>query len=59
MKITGLEGSGGSFVINALRALLKKNCIVTLFFGIAAFNVKNKTLHSLKTLRKTERQHDL
>ena len=34
-----------AFVIDALRTLLKENCIV--FFVTAAFNVKGKTLHSL------------
>ena len=50
MIITGLAGSGKSFVIDALRALLKQYCIVTAFFGIAAFNVKGRTLHSLLRL---------
>ena len=52
MIIKGLAGSGknvviDAFVIDALRTLLKENCIVGVFFVITAFNVKGKTLHSL------------
>ena len=47
MIITSLAGSGKSFIIDALRDLLKEYCIVTAFVCIAAFNVKGKTLHSL------------
>ena len=50
MIITGQAGSGKSYVIDALRALLMQNCIVTAFFGIASFNVKGRTLHSLLRL---------
>ena len=46
----GLAGSGKSFVIDAIRSLLKQCCIVTAFFGIASFNVNRKTLHSLLRL---------
>lgn len=48
MMITGLAGK--SFLINNIRALLKERCVVTAYFGIAAFNVKGKTLHSLLNL---------
>lgn len=48
--ITGLGGSGKSSVIQALSQLLHTNCRVCAFFGIAAFNIKGKTLHSLLQL---------
>ena len=48
--LTGLAGSGKSYVINAIKTLLKDKCKVCAFFGIAAFNVKGKTLHSLLQL---------
>ena len=47
LMITGQGGSGKSFVINALRTLLTTNCIVTSYFGIAAFSIAGITLHSL------------
>ena len=47
MIITGLAGSGKSYVIDAIKSLLKQNCKVCAFFGIAAFNVGGTTLHSL------------
>ena len=39
MMITGLEGSGKSYLINNIRALLKEKCIISAYFGIAAFNI--------------------
>ena len=60
MIITGLAGCEKNYVIDALRALLKENCIVTVFFGIAAFNVKSKILQSLLRLPISRKcQHDL
>ena len=50
MIITGLGGSGMSFVIEAVRTLLNEKCRVCSFFGIAAFNIKGTTLHSLLQL---------
>ena len=50
MMITGQGGSGKSYVINALKSLLGSTCIVTSYFGIAAFNVDGVTLHSLLRL---------
>ena len=50
MIVTGMAGSGKSFVINNLRGLLGEKCRVCSFFGIAAFNVRGKTLHSLLKL---------
>lgn len=48
--ITGLGGSSKSFVIQALSQLLHTKCRVCAFFGIAAFYIKGKTLHSLLQL---------
>ena len=50
MMITEQGGSGKSYIINALKSLLGNNCIVTSFFGIAAFNINGVTLHSLLKL---------
>ena len=50
MMMTGQGGSGKSFVIDSLRSLLATACIVTSYFGIAAFNVEGVTLHSLLRL---------
>lgn len=50
MMITGLGRSGKSFVIEAVRNLLTEKCRVCAFFGIAAFNIKGTTLHSLLQL---------
>ena len=48
--ITGPAGSGKSSVIDAIKNLLKQHCKVCIFFGMAAFNVKGQTLHSLLQL---------
>ena len=48
--ITGLAGSGKSYVIDALKNLLQNSCKVCAYFGIAAFNVKGQTIHSLLQL---------
>lgn len=40
MIITGLGGSGKSFVIQAVTNLLNEQCKVCAYFGIAAFNIK-------------------
>ena len=50
MMITGLGGSGKSYVIQALTNILNKKCRVCAYFGIAAFNIKGYTLHSLLQL---------
>ena len=42
MVITGLAGSGKSFVIDALRALLKQTCIVTAFSVSLRLMLKEK-----------------
>ena len=50
MIITGKAGSGKSFLIDRLRNALGERCQVSAMFGIAAFNVKGKTLHYLLKL---------
>ena len=50
MILTGLGGSGKSFVIQAVTNLLNEQCKVCAYFGIAAFNIKGTTLHSLRQL---------
>ena len=45
--VTGLAGSDKSYVIDAVRNLLQNKCKVVAYFGMAAFNVKGQTLHSL------------
>ena len=60
MIISGVAGSGKSFVINNIKVLLREKCVVTAYFGIAAFNVKGKTLRSLLRLPiRGKNQHDL
>ena len=50
MIITGLGGSGKRFVIQAVTNLINEQCKVCAYFGIAAFNIKGTTLHSLLQL---------
>ena len=47
MIVTGQAGSGKSYLINGIKQLLSELCIITSYFGIAAFNVKGQILHSL------------
>ena len=48
--ITGQGGSGKSFIINALKSLLRLSCVLCSFFGIASHNIEGVTLHSLLQL---------
>ena len=48
--IMGLAGSGKSYLIDAIKDLLQEKCTVCAFFAVAAFSVKEKTLHSLLQL---------
>ena len=48
--ITGMAGSGKSYLISAIKDLLGNKCKIAAFFGVAAFNVKGQTLHSLLQL---------
>ena len=50
LVITGLARSGKSYVIDAIRHLPQDKCNVLAYFGVAAFNVKGETLHSLLQL---------
>lgn len=50
MMITGLGISGERLVVDAVRNLLNEQCKVCSYFGIAAFNIKGYTLHSLLQL---------
>lgn len=50
MIITGIAGSGKSYVIDAIKCLLKQQCRICSFVGIAAFNVSGTTLHCLLQL---------
>ena len=45
--VTGLAGSGKSYVVDAIRNLLQERCKIAAYFGVAAFNVHGQTLHSL------------
>ena len=47
MLVTGKAGSGKSFLIGRISNVLGDKCQVSAMFGIAAFNVKGKTLHYL------------
>lgn len=60
MMITGLGGSGKSYIIKAVRNLLDQQCKVCAYFGIAAFNIKGNTSHSpLKASALANLQNDL
>ena len=48
--ITGQGGSGKSYVINALKGLLKEEFVVTSYFEIVLFSVGGVTFHSLLEL---------
>ena len=50
MVLTGLGGSGKSFVIQAVTDFLNEQCKVCAYFGIAVFYVKGTTLLSLLQL---------
>lgn len=50
MIITGLAGSGKSYLIDTVKSLLNERCKVCAYFGIAAFNINGSTLHSLLQL---------
>ena len=44
--ITGTAGSGKSYLINAIKALLGDTCILTGNTGLAGYNIEGCTLHS-------------
>ena len=45
--ITGVAGTGKSYLINGIRNLLQNKCVVTATTGKAAFNIRGLTVHSL------------
>ncbi|XP_066914869.1 uncharacterized protein [Clytia hemisphaerica] len=60
MIITGIAGSGKSYLINCIKKLLGKKCLLTSYFGIAAFNINGRTLHStLKLPIRSKLKHEL
>ena len=48
--INGVAGTGKSYLINAVRNLLKNKCAVTATTGKAAYNIRGVTVHSLLKL---------
>ena len=48
--INVVEGTGKSYLINAIRNLLKSKCAVTATTGKAAYNIRGVTVHSLLKL---------
>ena len=50
LTIIGEGGTGKSYLINAIRNLLREKCAVTATTGKAAFNINGVTVHSLLKL---------
>ena len=48
--VIGVAGTGKSYLINAIRYLLQRKCMVTATTGKAAFNIRGVTIHSLLKL---------
>ena len=57
LTVTGVAGTGKSFLIYALQQLLLEKCVDVAFFGIAAFNIRGSTLHKLLQLPVGPRKH--
>ena len=51
MIVCGTAGTGKTYLINALRQVLRDPCIITTTTGIAAFSINGQTLHSAAQLR--------
>ena len=47
LTITGIAGTGKSYLINAIRSKLQSKCEVTATTGKAAYNIQGVTIHSL------------
>ena len=47
LLVTGVAGTGKSYLIECVKNLLLQSCIVLAFFGVATFNVKGATLHKV------------
>ena len=50
MIICGSAGTGKTYLINALKQIIRGKCIVTATIEIAAFNIHEQTLHSAALL---------
>ena len=50
LLIKGISGSGKSYVIDAVRNVLKKKCQVLAYTGKSSYNVSGVTLHSFLKL---------
>ena len=50
LLVVGKAGCGKSFLIDRLRHLLGRKCLVSALFGLAAYNVSGKTLHHILKL---------
>mgnify|MGYP001793370304 CR=1 FL=1 len=50
LLIKGIAGSGKSYVIDAIRTLLKEKCWILAYTGKASYNVNGITLHSFLKL---------
>ena len=48
--IIGVAGTGKSYLINAIRNLLRDKCAVTATTGKASYNIRGITVHSLLKL---------
>ena len=48
--INGVAGTGKSYLINAIKNLLKSKCAITATTGKAAYNIRGVTVHSLLKL---------
>ena len=48
--LNGVAGTGKSYLINAIRNLLRNKCVVTATTGKAAYNIRGVTVHSLLKL---------
>ena len=48
--IIGVAGTGKSYLINAIRNLLRDKCAVTATTGKASYNIRGVTVHSLLKL---------
>ena len=58
--IIGVADTGKSYLINAIRSLLRNKCVVTATTGKASYNIRGITIHSLLKLPVgSRRQKDL
>ena len=50
MIVCGTAGTGKTFLMRAVKQLLRDQCIVTATTGIASFSINGQTLHSAAQL---------